>query len=186
MDDDYHTYRNADTEEQRQSIKNRFSDQEMFESAMVWSMHDYRKRAYPPIEEQLDTIYRNGLEHWKSEIQDIKCKYPDMTNAYTKKYHDTTLEALEERLDSKLATKSDLQAELAKTKTQLDEQRALHETTRADMDSTKADLETIKTDLVTLQAATVNVDLDHLITQITLLQNVVFSLTKRLEALEQA
>ena len=71
-------------------------------------------------------------------------------------------------------------------KTQLDEQRALHETTRADMDSTKADLETIKTDLVTLQAATVNVDLDHLITQITLLQNVVFSLTKRLEALEQA
>jgi hypothetical protein len=86
-------------------------------------------------------------------------------------------------------TKSELattRAELTTTKTQLDEQRALHETTRADMDSTKADLETIKTDLVTLQAATVNVDLDHLITQITLLQNVVFSLTKRLEALEQA
>ena len=92
----------------------------MFESAMVWSMHDYRKKEYPPVEEQLDTIYRNGLEHWKSEIQTIKSKYPDMTNAYTEKYHDTTLEALEERLDSKLES---TQTELTKTKSDLQSEK---------------------------------------------------------------
>lgn len=106
MDDDYHVYRRADTEEQRQTIRNKYSDREMFESAMVWSMHDYRKKEYPPVEEQLDTIYRDGLEHWKSEIQDIKSKYPDMTNAYTKKHNDNTLATLNADLQ---ATKAQLQ-----------------------------------------------------------------------------
>ena len=106
MDDDYHVYRRADTEEQRQTIRNKYSDREMFESAMVWSMHDYRKKEYPPVEEQLDTIYRDGLEHWKSEIQDIKSKYPNMTNVYTKKHNDNTLATLNADLQ---ATKAQLQ-----------------------------------------------------------------------------
>lgn len=106
MDDDYHAYRRADTEEQRQAIRNKYSDQEMFESAMVWSMHDYRKKEYPPVEEQLDTIYRDGLEHWKSEIQDIKSKYPNMTNVYTEKHNDNTLATLNTDLQ---ATKAQLQ-----------------------------------------------------------------------------
>lgn len=106
MDDDYHVYRRADTEEQRQTIRNKYSDREMFESAMVWSMHDYRKKEYPPVEEQLDTIYRDGLEHWKSEIQDIKSKYPNMTNVYTEKHNDNTLATLNADLQ---ATKAQLQ-----------------------------------------------------------------------------
>lgn len=106
MDDDYHVYRRADTEEQRQTIRNKYSDREMFESAMVWSMHDYRKKEYPPVEEQLDTIYRDGLEHWKSEIQDIKSKYPNMTNVYTEKHNDNTLATLNAELQ---ATKAQLQ-----------------------------------------------------------------------------
>ena len=37
-----------------------------------------RKRAaeYPPITEQLDTLYHGGYDAWKAEIQAIKQKYP--------------------------------------------------------------------------------------------------------------
>jgi len=118
MEDYYHTYRNADTEEQRQGIRNIFSDQKMFESAMMWSMYDYRKRAYPPIEEQLDMIYRNGLDHWKSEIQGIKSKYPDMTNDYTKKNQDNRIEDIKATLQTTKeelqTTKEELQTEKAR------------------------------------------------------------------------
>lgn len=38
----------------------------------------YRKRAneYPSIQEQLDTLYHEGYDGWKSQIQAIKDKYP--------------------------------------------------------------------------------------------------------------
>jgi len=36
-----------------------------------------RKRAYPSIREQLDYIYHNGLDKWKTDIVDpVKTKYP--------------------------------------------------------------------------------------------------------------
>ena len=37
-----------------------------------------RKRAaeYPPIEDQLDDIYHNGVAAWKTTIKAIKDKYP--------------------------------------------------------------------------------------------------------------
>lgn len=37
-----------------------------------------RKRVeeYPPIEDQLDTIFHGGLTAWRNEIQRIKNKYP--------------------------------------------------------------------------------------------------------------
>ena len=158
MDDDYYTYRNADTEEQRQGIRNKFSDQKMFESAMVWSMYDHRKRAYPPIEEQLDMIYRNGLDHWKSEIQGIKSKYPDMTNDYTKKNQDNriedikaTLEATKEELQT---TKTELKADLSETKSVLEaDLQTTKSVLEADLQTTKselkADLQTTKEDLQT-------------------------------------
>ena len=41
--------------------------------------HDYiikRQREYPPITEQLDKIFHDGIEEWKKEIQAIKDKYP--------------------------------------------------------------------------------------------------------------
>ena len=37
---------------------------------------DLRSVAYPPIEEQLDMIYHNGLDAWKAEIKTIKDQYP--------------------------------------------------------------------------------------------------------------
>ena len=37
-----------------------------------------RKRAaeYPPMAEQLDKIFHNGIDEWKKEIQAVKDKYP--------------------------------------------------------------------------------------------------------------
>lgn len=35
-----------------------------------------RKNEYPSIEEQLDTIFHEGLDAWKEQIQAIKDKYP--------------------------------------------------------------------------------------------------------------
>ena len=185
MDDDYYTYRNADTEEQRQGIRNKFSDQKMFESAMVWSMYDHRKRAYPPIEEQLDMIYRNGLDHWKSEIQGIKSKYPDMTNDYTKKNQDNriedikaTLEATKEELQT---TKTELKADLSETKSVLEaDLQTTKSELKADLQTTKEDLQTTKEDLQTTltELADAKTDLEEKTYQI-------ISLEARLAALEQ-
>tara|TARA_Y100001970_G_scaffold76343_1_gene96932 strand:- start:120 stop:407 length:288 start_codon:yes stop_codon:yes gene_type:complete len=35
-----------------------------------------RKKDYPNIEDQLDDIYHNGIDGWKSTIKAIKDKYP--------------------------------------------------------------------------------------------------------------
>jgi hypothetical protein len=37
---------------------------------------ELRAAAYPPIVDQLDTIFHGGLDAWKAEIQYIKNKYP--------------------------------------------------------------------------------------------------------------
>jgi len=38
---------------------------------------DQRAEEYPPLAEQLDYIYHNGVEAWKTDIIDpIKAKYP--------------------------------------------------------------------------------------------------------------
>ena len=44
-----------------------------------WDKYQYardRKREYPLFETQLDNIYHNGIEVWKSNILAIKTKYP--------------------------------------------------------------------------------------------------------------
>jgi chromosome segregation ATPase len=185
MDDDYYTYRNADTEEQRQGIRNKFSDQKMFESAMVWSMYDHRKRAYPPIEEQLDMIYRNGLDHWKSEIQGIKSKYPDMTNDYTKKNQDNRIEDIKATLQTTKeelqTTKTELKADLSETKSVLEaDLQTTKSELKADLQTTKEDLQTTKEDLQTTltELAEAKTDLEEKTYQI-------ISLEARLAALEQ-
>ena len=43
------------------------------EAAMYWFD---RRDAYPSVEEQLDFLYHNGFEAWKSSIDEIKAKYP--------------------------------------------------------------------------------------------------------------
>ena len=35
-----------------------------------------RQREYPPMAEQLDMIFHNGIDAWKAQIQAIKDKYP--------------------------------------------------------------------------------------------------------------
>lgn len=35
-----------------------------------------RKKAYPPIEDQLDMIYHHGIDGWKQLIRSIKEEYP--------------------------------------------------------------------------------------------------------------
>jgi signal recognition particle subunit SEC65 len=35
-----------------------------------------RKEAYPPVEDQLDTIFHKGLGVWEDNIAEIKAKYP--------------------------------------------------------------------------------------------------------------
>ena len=40
------------------------------------SYKSQRKAEYPSIEDQLDTIYHNGVAGWKTAIKTIKDKYP--------------------------------------------------------------------------------------------------------------
>lgn len=35
-----------------------------------------RAAEYPPMEDQLDDLYHNGIEGWKASIQAVKDKYP--------------------------------------------------------------------------------------------------------------
>ena len=42
----------------------------------VTTYTEARKAEYPPLEEQLDKIYHNGIDAWKAEIKTIKDKYP--------------------------------------------------------------------------------------------------------------
>jgi hypothetical protein len=37
---------------------------------------DLRRVAYPSVEEQLDMIYHDGIDAWKTEIKKIKDQYP--------------------------------------------------------------------------------------------------------------
>jgi hypothetical protein len=37
---------------------------------------ELRARAYPPIVDQLDTIFHGGLDAWKAEIQAVKTQFP--------------------------------------------------------------------------------------------------------------
>ena len=41
--------------------------------------NDYKVKSaaeYPPIEDQLDEIYHNGIDAWKATIKVVKDKYP--------------------------------------------------------------------------------------------------------------
>ena len=42
----------------------------------VVSYTDARREEYPPLEEQLDKIYHEGIDAWKADIKAIKDKYP--------------------------------------------------------------------------------------------------------------
>ena len=59
------------TESEIEAEKTRLTD--------LYNSQEYqRNRAaeYPPIEDQLDTIYHSGVAGWKTAIKTIKDKYP--------------------------------------------------------------------------------------------------------------
>lgn len=37
---------------------------------------EQRRRAYPPISDQLDKIYHEGIDQWKADIQAVKDRFP--------------------------------------------------------------------------------------------------------------
>ena len=50
---------------------------ELHMSGLTFECHNIRKSLYPSIEEQLDYIYHNGVEAWKTDmITPIKEKFP--------------------------------------------------------------------------------------------------------------
>lgn len=46
------------------------------EEKAKWTYAEKRANEYPVIEEQLDDIYHNGIDGWKSTIKAVKDKYP--------------------------------------------------------------------------------------------------------------
>lgn len=42
----------------------------------AWTYKEKRANEYPPMEEQLDDIYHNGIDGWKATIKAVKDKYP--------------------------------------------------------------------------------------------------------------
>jgi hypothetical protein len=99
--DDYLKYMSVD-ESDRHEIRNKYSDEEMFNSMLEWNRINNRKNAYPQIEEQLDMIYKHGLEHWRSEIEKIKARYNEIPE-YTRKYEDTRISILQTELQAEKA-----------------------------------------------------------------------------------
>lgn len=50
---------------------------EEIESALkLYGYSEKRKKSYPSIEDQLDTLYHEGYEGWKKRIQQVKELYP--------------------------------------------------------------------------------------------------------------
>jgi len=96
--DNYNKYMNAD-ESGRMEIRNEYSDENMFNSMLEYNRIHYRKKSYPQIEEQLDMIYKYGLEHWRVEIEKIKARYNELPG-YTHKYEDNRIKILQAELQA--------------------------------------------------------------------------------------
>jgi len=89
----------------------------------------------------------------------------------------------EKMVNDHQTTKDDLQT----TRTELAEAKTDLQATRANIETINANVETINSKLRDENALeATNAKLDHLTSQTTLLQNVVFQLTKRIQQLEQA
>ena len=56
------------------------TDDELNTAYTAWkNANEYKQKRvveYPPIEDQLDSIYHNGIDGWKTTIKAIKDKYP--------------------------------------------------------------------------------------------------------------
>ena len=125
------------------------------------------------------TVATAALQEVDRQLQTEKAEL-----SKTKTDLQTTKSVLEADLQT---TKSVLEADLQTTKEDLQTTRTELAEAKTDLQATRANVETINSKLRdenTLEAT--NAKLDHLTSQTTLLQNVVFSLTKRIQQLEQA
>ena len=56
------------------------TDDELNTAYTAWkNANEYKQKRvveYPPIEDQIDSIYHNGIDGWKTTIKAIKDKYP--------------------------------------------------------------------------------------------------------------
>ena len=55
-------------------IKTKKTELDKVDKANKYKMQ--REKEYPRIEEQLDTIYHQGIDEWKKTIKAVKDKYP--------------------------------------------------------------------------------------------------------------
>ena len=55
-------------------IKTKKAELDKIDKANEYKMQ--RKKEYPKMEEQLDTIYHQGIDEWKKTIKAVKDKYP--------------------------------------------------------------------------------------------------------------
>lgn len=58
----------------QEDIENKY--QELKTNWEEKNYQDGRIKEYPPIEQQLDDIFHNGIDGWKETIQAVKDKYP--------------------------------------------------------------------------------------------------------------
>lgn len=49
---------------------------ELEQAYKLMECHQCRSLEYPSLVDQLDTIFHNGLDAWKAQIQTVKDKYP--------------------------------------------------------------------------------------------------------------
>lgn len=76
-DQDYSTIDWQDTENAQPTLEE--CNTKLAELQALWDAKMYqhnRAAEYPSIEDQLDDIFHNGVDGWKSTIQAIKDKYP--------------------------------------------------------------------------------------------------------------
>ena len=59
------------TQEEMKTAYNEFLDEQIANE-----YQRLRQAEYPALEEQLDMIYHNWIDAWKSEIKKVKDKYP--------------------------------------------------------------------------------------------------------------
>jgi len=66
------------TKEEEAAVREEWArvDAQKLEHETLYGYQDKRRQEYPPIVDQLDRIFHEGLEGWKAEIQAIKDKYP--------------------------------------------------------------------------------------------------------------
>tara|TARA_S200000501_G_scaffold364575_1_gene396963 strand:- start:482 stop:775 length:294 start_codon:yes stop_codon:yes gene_type:complete len=55
-------------------IKTKKAELDKVEASFAYQ--EQRRKEYPPMQDQLDDLYHNGIDGWKKTIKTVKDKYP--------------------------------------------------------------------------------------------------------------